>query len=334
MPAHKIEVRPASLVDIPLILRLTDDGIVLDSRLGYTADVEAPQSHLFSSIFLPQRGLHTWVARSGDQQVVAQFRLRPDETNAQLMYVAPPPHRYLNDTVWLHLLDAMTAEAGRRGAHILTGEVHEESRLFETMRTANFAVYARQAIWRRATFEDGANGIVTLHPTAPPIELTTETDADAMGIQALYVDTVPSLVQPVSQPPLDCTGLVYRKNDRIEGYLAISEGKHGIYITPYLHPDIYSDAPDVLATAIARVHSTGRFAKVPVYVRVSRYQNWLEPMLNELDFELWAQQAVMVRHIAAGIRTNAFAPLERKLEAIPRPVRLPASRVREVTIER
>src|SRR5687768_5514912 len=114
MPAHKIEVRPASLVDIPLILRLIDDGMVLDSRLGCTADVEAPQSHLFSSIFLPQRGLHTWVARSGDQQAVAQFRLRPDETIAQLMYIAPPPHRYLVDTVWLHLLDAMTAEAGRR----------------------------------------------------------------------------------------------------------------------------------------------------------------------------------------------------------------------------
>jgi len=332
MPARKIEVRPASLVDIPLILRLIDDGIVLDSRLGYTADVEAPQSHLFSSIFLPQRGLHTWVARSDDQQAVAQFRLRQDEPNAQLMYVAPPPHRYLNDTVWLHLLDAMTAEAGRRGAHILTGEVHEESRLFETMRTANFAVYARQAIWRLVPSEDGANGIVTLHQ--PPVELTAETDADAMGIQSLYVDTVPSLVQPVSQPPLDCTGLVYRKNDRIEGYLAISEGKHGVFITPYLHPDIYSDAPDVLATALARVHATGRSAKVPVYVRVSRYQNWLEPMLDELDFELWAQQAVMVRHIAAGIRMNAFAPLERKLDAIPRPVRPPASRVREAVLER
>jgi hypothetical protein len=66
--------------------------------------------------------------------------------------------------------------------------------------------------------------------------------------------------------------------------------------------------------AAARAH---RADKVPLYVRVRRYQEWLEHALTGLGFESWVQQAVMVRHIAAGIRHAAFAPLPHALDAKP-----------------
>jgi hypothetical protein len=117
--------------------------------------------------------------------------------------------------------------------------------------------------------------------------------------------------------------LVYRKDERVEGFIGIAQGKLGVYLTPHLHPDVFSEARAILAAAIEH---TGRASKVPVYVRVRRYQDWLDSVLADLGFELHARQAVMVKHIAAGVRSAAFAPLHHPvLETVPSPVKPPTS---------
>ena len=88
-----------------------------------------------------------------------------------------------------------------------------------------------------------------------------------------------------------------RRDDRVEGYIGAVDGKMGVYLTPHLHPDVFSEAADVIAAAIAKVERTG---KVPVFVRVRRYQDWLDDALVDLGFTICARQAVMVKHIAAG----------------------------------
>ncbi len=323
MPNRVPDTRTATLKDIPLVKRLADQGIVLDSELGFTRAADGPNSAVLSSIVLPQRSLCTLITRTGDGHVVGQIRLKASEHLAQIVYIAPQLEPTMHDTAWLHMLDAMAAEAGRRGAHILTGEVDEASALFQTMRTAGFAVYARQEIWRRAPgqgFGD-SNGI----------ELAEETDGDAMDIQLLYCNIVPRLVQHIAVPSSESAGLVYRQGDRIQGYVAVSEGKCGIYLVPYLHPDIlFREVSAILAGAIARAN---RADKLPVYVCMRRYQDWLGEALIELGFNRWADQAVMVRHITAGIRQASFAPLARTLEAIPSPIRPPTSQVTEPVIE-
>ena len=305
--------RMVKLIDIPLVKRLAEKGTILDSELGFTRSANGPNSALFSSFFLPQRGLCTLVARSSKQHVVGQFRLRSDDTNARIIYIAPNLEYDKDDTAWLHLLDAMAAEAGRRGAHSLIAEVDEYLQLFQTMRVSGFAVYARQEIWQRIPDD--------LPPTEA-IELTEETDADAHGIQLLYTNIVPRLVQQIAMPPSHSQGLVYRRKDRVEGYIAVSEGKCGIYLMPYLHPDVYSEAPAIIAAAINRC---SRADKVPVFACLRRYQDWLEEPLVDLGFEPHTRQAVMVRHISAGVRQASFAPLSHKLESLPAPIKPPIS---------
>jgi hypothetical protein len=78
----------------------------------------------------------------------------------------------------------------------------------------------------------------------------------------------------------------------------------------------------ILASAIALAD---RSSKVPVYVRVRRYQDWLDDALGDMGFEICARQAVMVKHITAGIRSASFAPLTRKLEAVPSPAKPPTN---------
>ena len=307
------DIHAAKLVDLPLIRRLAEKGTILDSELRCTREVAGPQSVLLSSI-LPQRSFYTLVGRAGRQRIVGQFRIRSDERIAQIVYIAPELDAHRRDTAWLHLIDAMAVEAGKRGAHMLTAEVDEDSPLFVTMRTAGFAVYARQEIWRRAAGP--------LPPTAA-VEVREARDEDNSAIQSLYCNIIPRLVQPVAMPPEDSEGFVYRQDNRLQGYVAVSTGKCGIYVMPLLHPDIlYRDAAPILAGVLARI---GRADRLPVYVCVRRYQDWLEDALTELGFAPCRQQALMVRHIAAGVRQAAFSPLEHSLEVIPNAVRPPTS---------
>ncbi|MBI5667704.1 MAG: hypothetical protein HZC41_06820 [Chloroflexi bacterium] len=316
MRGDTAETRAIKLVDLPLVKRLSENGVVLDCELCFTQNAGSTrQGGSIFMLLLPYRGVHTLITRAGKQQVVGQFRLKPDGNCAHIAYIAPVPEDESDDdTAWLHILDAMAVEAGKRGAHLLAAEVDEHLPLFKTMRTASYSIYARQEIWQLPAGV-GIEG-------DDSAELTEATDADLPGIQVLYSNIVPRLVQQIPDLPGDGHGLVYRKDERIAGYIAVAEGKSGVYLMPHLHPEVFSEAPAIIAAAVAR---TNRGAKLPVYVRVRRYQDWLDDALLELGFDCRARQAVMVKHIAAGVRTTSFVPLHRKLEAVPSPVKPPTS---------
>ena len=282
------------LLDLPLMLRLKQNAIVLHSELGLTEDARGQNSALLSSIVFP-RGLHTLVARLDDKDVVGQFRYRAGETNAHIVCLAPTLGEHEDDTIWLHMLDAMADQAGGNGAHTLVGEVELSHRLFETMRRAGYAVYSRQVIWRHgplAAERDGAR-----------LTVTEETADDEIGIAALLGSTIPRILQAVMGPSTEMAGLVYRVDGRIEAYIAYSEGKHGVYLMPYLHPEVLSDAADIVAAALGRID---RCRKLPTYVCVRGYQGWLENAMLDLGFDPWLEQAVMVKHLTAGVRQTSF----------------------------
>ncbi len=308
-----VDTRSATLVDIPLVRRLSEQGTVLDSELSFTRDAGGPHSARFFTLLLPYRGVYTLVTRTDKCQVVGQFRLR-DTAYAHIAYIAPTLEEGEDDTAWLHILDAMAVEAGKRGAHILVAEVDEMAPLFKTMRIASYSIYARQEIWQRLPGDGPA------FEPSQKVDLAETNEADLPGIQLLYSNVVPRLVQQITGLPNAGQGLVYRKDERVEGFIGVVQGKEGVYLMPHLHPDVFSEAPAILATASAQVT---RNSKVPVYVRVRRYQDWLDVALLELGFEICSQQAVMVKHITAGIRSAAFAPLSHRMEAVPSSIKPP-----------
>lgn len=309
-----VETRAITLVDVPLVKRLTEQSIVLDSELDLTRDARG--AHTTLPNMLLSRDLYTLLARCDKQSIMGQFRYRQDEANARIVLVTASDDE--DDTLLLHLLDGMIREAGRQGAHALIGEIEEASPLFSTMRTAGFAVYAREVIWRHEPCEWPAD--------TGDIELTEVQASDDIAVISLLCSIIPALVQAVAMPQEHMHGLVYRKNGRIEGYVAVSEGKQGVYLLPHLHPDIRNDAANVLLAAINR---TSRAHRVPVYVCVRAYQNWLDSALETLDFVPYSEQALMVRHITAGIRHPEFARmgLRGTWETAHSPVLPPASRI-------
>lgn len=299
------DTRTMSIVDLPLIRRLTGTGTILDSELGLTRDLRSPNSLQLSNMLF-SRGMYTLITRSDTQPVVGQFRYRPDDLIAQLVYLAPALEEHSDNTLWLHLLDAMAREAGKHGAHSLVAEVETNSHLFETMRSANFATYARQVIWRHEAMPNKSDSLY----------LEAENNQDQIGIMALIAHIVPTMLQTIAAPHSEMEGLVYRKGGRIEAYIGLSEGKQGIYLVPYLHTDVMDEAADILSAAIASIE---RSSKVPVFVCVRNYHYWLNSVMEKLGFEAWLEQAVMVKQLVAGIRHPSFTRinLHGKLELSP-----------------
>jgi hypothetical protein len=150
---------------------------------------------------------------------------------------------------------------------------------------AGFAVYSRQVILRRAPapLSGGQPGL-----------LRPEVEQDAIAINTLVANTVPRLLQqaePLVVP--DGCGLVYVRDGQIAGYLALAEGKSGVVIKPYFHPEVYDQASAIILSALAYIP---RAERVPVYLYARAYQDWLRGVLEQVEFETWSHQALMVKY--------------------------------------
>lgn len=292
------ETHNLSLTDIPHVIRLAGEGVMLDSRLYYTEG--SSQSALLSSM-MPHTSRHTVVARYGGQRAVSQFVMNGAGQRAHLVYIAPQVEPQGDNTAWLLVLDATVREAGRRGAHTLSAELDEDSPLFVTMRQSGFAVYARQQVWvyPQALSQLAADDAV---------RLSVATEADVPHIMLLYSRIVPSLLQRVGQIP-EANGFIYREGDDVMAFIQISEGRDGLYLMPYIDHHVQVDGGMLVAAAMQLAH----IKRKRLVVRVRRYQGWLSASLEKLGFVCDAKQAVMVRQMAAGIHNPTFAPLSQKL---------------------
>ena len=271
---HDNETRVVSLVDLPVMRRLGQDALILDSALEYTQRVHEPNTATLTNLLLPNRKVHTLLTRVGDDQVIGQFRLNGHEHNAHIVYIAPTLEANRDNTAWLHILDGMAHEAGQRDAHALVAEVHEDNCLFEIMRSTGFAVYSRRQIWQKPAGE-----IAWPQNTIIPIEPAV--DADTPGIQSLIAQIVPALMQPFVMPDGEMNGWVYRQDGKVMAYVGATSGNLGIYLKPFIHPDAMSDTNAIIVSLLAQI---GKSNALPIFVNVSRYLDWIGTSLEKTGF--------------------------------------------------
>jgi hypothetical protein len=290
------EVRPFLPIDLPLIRRLAPLGVSFDSMTSLTRGVHSLGDAVWSAVPLADLGTPTFVLRKDDRAYVGQIRHKSGEQHAHLTFIAPELD-FHGEMAWLQLLDTMTQYAGRRGALTLKAEVAETEGAFMTLRQAGFSVYSRQEIWKRAAEPLPIGKVDLLRP---------ETDEDTWAINGLYVSVVPRMVMQADTPPETGNGLIYERKGRMLGYFSVQEGKCGIYVQSILHPDAYDEAQLILASVLSRVPRADR---VPVYMPIRRYQEWLQGSLDCAGFTPWASQAVMVKHTVARVEHPAFKPM-------------------------
>ena len=277
------EARPVTPLDLGLVRRLIAQRLPLDMAYTLARGLPGMEGVLLSSVPLADLGAPTVLIRNGEGGLVGQLRQRPGRGVAHVTFLAPEPqaaHLYY----WVQIIEALVVEAGKRGAMLVSAEVPEDHAVFVAFRQTGFAVYSRQTILRR---EPG-------RAAGDPALLRPETEEDAIAISTLHANTVPRLLQqaePLPEP--DHSGLIYEKDGHIAGYLLVIEGKNGVVIKPYFHPEVYDQTAAVILAALSHIP---RAAEVPVYLYARAYQDWLRGVLERVAFKPWTEHALMVKH--------------------------------------
>ena len=297
--------------DVGLVKTLADRGVCLDSETGLTQG-NHPLQHALISYLMPMAGAPTfiWRADGNHSATFGQLRHRPGEEHAWILYMAPGAQTSIDG--WQPLIERLAVEAGERRAQNLIAEVNEKSPEFETLRQAGFAIYARHTLWKLAPER------VPPAAAEAPVALRPATRADGPGVNTLYSNLVPRLVQQVEPGPQHIErGYVLQDGDELVAYLDVSRGPQGIWVEPFLHPEAYDLSEPVLLACLQLL--AGREGK-PLYVCVRRYQDWLQDVVARVGFEALGSQAVMVKRLAVRIAEPVLKPLTVVEGQVPTPI--------------
>ena len=156
------------------------------------------------------------------------------------------------------------------------------------MRKAGFATYARQRIW--GWDKDSSN-------TARERRWRIAQFGDLPRLQALYRQVVSEFIAQIE--PLNggssLPALAYYDGNELIGFASVRYGAHGIWVKPFLRPDV--DGVDQLVLDLISDVPDRRTR--PLYLCVRAYQPHLEPALEALGATPSEGQTVMVKHMAA-----------------------------------
>jgi hypothetical protein len=292
-------IRTADWRDLGLVHKARNNGLCLDSQIAYTRGSSNFQTTVFD-LLAPGGSSHTLVARpegKNEPAMMGQITHRMGYPQARLTFLGP--EEAMATTPGLTLLDQLGHAAGERGAHHLIAEVDETNPVFESLRQAGFAIYARQRVWHLVEIPK------LVQATQNPAWRSAKS-SDEPAISYLYLNIVPALVQQVEQPPSISRGdLAHSHKGDVLGYLDIERGPQGVWVHPYIHPA--TENLDELLSGFLESYSDSR--RRPLYFAVRSYEGWVGHGLERLGFAICSDQAVMVKRLAAQIRHPARARL-------------------------
>lgn len=310
--------------DVGVIKALGEEGVCLDSETGFLRGNHSLQNALFAYL-IPGTGSPTVVwhdakADNGGRTAFAQLGHKLGEEQARVLFIAPPCDEA--PEAWPALLEKLAIEAGERGALNLLAEVNEEGCEFEALRTAGFAVYARQSLWSlpESTLLQTSAHTVPLRPT---------TELDLIGVSTLCSNIIPRLVQQV-EPVTHrlARGYVLEHRGEIIAFMDVRRGPLGVWIEPYLHPEAYKLSEAVLHTGLRLIAAVGN--EKTLYLCIHRYQDWLQEIVARAGFEALGSQAVMVKRLTARVKE----PLRKALPVMETRVTTPITQARIIGPER
>lgn len=329
-------VRPFDWRDFPALHRYRNHCLFLDSTRVLTQGSSlVPVGTLFSYFALTS-GIFTYQSHENNgarPALIGQVIHPSGSPSAHLSFLAPKTA--LDSPALPALLERLTKEIGERGAYHILADVEEDDPAFELLRKAGFAIFARQRTWKLASKKLASKPLVNKPfsgetlldpPEGAQIQeavLTpwkTGTSRDLLGVRALYCNLVPGLVQQIEPSPLGRPqGLVYREGSDVMAYIEIKSGPQGIWMQPFIHPDM-DNLPGRLVNLLQNlVFRRSR----PVYLCIRSYQAWLESAVEDLGAEAGPCQVVMVKRLALPLKAAlryALPGLERGQPEISAPV--------------
>lgn len=289
------------LRDLPLVIRLGEQGVILEAEAALTRSPHPVRNALANMIVGGHYATYVWRSDQGPDSAFVQIYLEQGSNSARLACLGAAPsadpkiaESHVNEDIWLPLLDELVAMAGRFGAHNLLAEASETGPELPVLRRSNFFVYTRQDIWTTDQSPDGEI-VEGLRPRR---------SADDWDIQVLHSNTVPRLIQTVeTDPRLDHgQNWVLREDGELVAFIHLNKGRAATWMRLLIHPNAHSKPREIIKAAVRIVSPS---SKNTLYCCVRRYQSWLQDPLAQAGFNYWGSQAVMVRHIAQPVVKQA-----------------------------
>jgi len=287
-------VRPFDWRDLSQLHRFRHRSVFLCSSLLLTRGPLLVPGALLSFL-APSMGLTT-AAIDGDKKnnascLYGQMIQSNGAGYANLTFFTPD--EALESPHLLAMLDYLASQAGERGAFRLLADVDERSPVYEALRHASFAIYARQRVWKlRADYESG---------DPRPGGWRQATARDGLAIRNLFNNMVPGLVQQIEPISTENPrGMLYFEKGELLAYVELKYGPRGVWANPLVH----TDAEEFTDNLLDLFRSLPRQTSRQVYICVRSYQSWLENMLEDLGAEVGPRQAVMVKHLAISQRAG------------------------------
>jgi len=293
-----MNIHPFEWRDFPLLHSYRNQGLFLDSTRVFIHGPSLVPLGALLTFLGPATRSYTYRCENcspAGKPLIGQVTHGMGTSYARLSFLAPENSMEIADLS--ALLDYMAMQIGNQGAFHILADVNESSQVYQIIRRVGFAIYARQRIWQLDKQATGEEDKVPWRAIG---------SSDMIGARSLYSNVVPGLVQqvePMSKKILK--GFVHRHNGDIRAFVELKYGRHGIWVQPYVHPDV-ENFDRKLAFLLNRL--PGRRNR-PLYICVRSYQSWLETDIEAIGALPGPQQAVMVRHLAIANRVKQTHPL-------------------------
>jgi hypothetical protein len=290
-------IRPFELADLKTLHRYRQQGIFLDSISALTwGKMLVPMRAVFSP-FSEAIGVFTGIYQpdKSSPPIIGQISHGLGSPQAHFTFLAPDPA--IEPPGLAALLENLIVRLGEREAQTIVADVDEKSNTFESLRSLSFSIYARQQLWQ-------VRGIA--RKKMPRSDWREILSQDEFNARKLYHAIVPTLVQQVEPTPwVELRGYVFYREDEMLGYVDVVEGPRGVWLQPFIHPEMES----VGLNLTALIASLRPRVRRPVHVCLRSYQAWLSTYLEDLNAEVSSTQAVMVRRLTATVKKPELAPI-------------------------
>jgi hypothetical protein len=288
-----------------------------------------PQSPVWEALasLLPFDEAKSWTLvlheqRQGDKQTgFLQAKQPPGRPTLHIQRLTPPLDGG-EDTqaAWSQLINYAVTAAGDRGIQRIFSCAGNGSPERAVLSAAGFSLYAREDIYRL----DAAS----YSQAHAPNGVRPEQSVDLVGINRLYGEITPRLVQQAETPAGTSTGWLYEPMDwnrgegfvledkvGIAGYGHLLSGLIGHWLRILVHARAYDRASDLVDYGLALLNY---YSPLPVYCGVREYQGGIRVPLEERGFQMFSAQCRLVRHTMARVKEPARSlvpALEKRVEA-------------------